>query len=156
MNKKCFLNVVFLCISLTSSSYSASVPISIFAKIGWAFGSGAASGGTAGSFFGPATFVGGLAIGGGVGVIKLLKDKKDGSGAQAPGIPTEKDGFVPSKNWDGKKRRHPINGKVGWPDKKGNIWVSTGPGPLAHGGPHWDVQTPDGMAKNVYPGGRVR
>lgn len=73
-------------------------------------------------------------------------------GAQAPGKPTEKDGYTSPKNWDGKKRRHPKNGNVGWPDIKGNIWVPTGVGPLAHGGPHWDVQYPDGKSyDNVYP-----
>lgn len=26
----------------------------------------------------------------------------------------------------------------GWEDAGGNVWVPTGPGSLAHGGPHWD------------------
>jgi hypothetical protein len=34
------------------------------------------------------------------------------------------------------------------------VWVPTGDGPAAHGGPHWDVQTPGGGYVNVYPGGR--
>ena len=77
--------------------------------------------------------------------------------AQAPGMPTEKDGFYPPKKWDGKKKTHPINGIVGWPDKKGKIWVPTGVGPKAHGGPHWDVQYPNGIDyDNVYPGGKIR
>ena len=77
--------------------------------------------------------------------------------AQAPGMPTENDGFYPPKKWDGKKKKHPINGKVGWPDKKGKIWVPTGNGPIAHGGPHWDVQHPNGRDyDNVYPGGKIR
>ena len=147
MNKN--FSILLLCISIINVSYAASVPVSIFAKIGWSFGSG----GSVGAFFGPATFAGGLVLG---GVIHLLKGKKVDNDAQAPGIPTEIDGFIPSKRWDGKKCRHPLNGKVGYPDKKGNIWVPTGPGPLAHGGPHWDVQTPNGRSKNVYPGGKVR
>ena len=74
--------------------------------------------------------------------------------AQAPGKPTEKDGYFPSKNWDGKKIKHPKNGKVGWPDRKGNLWVPSGPN--GHGGPHWDVQYPDGSHDNIIPGGRIR
>lgn len=58
--------------------------------------------------------------------------------AQAPGLPTEKDGFVPPKNWDGKKVNSPKGRGYGWPDNKGNVWVPTGP--KGHGGPHWDVQ----------------
>lgn len=77
--------------------------------------------------------------------------------AQAPGMPTENDGFIPPKNWDGKKIRHQGTGKVGWADKDGNVWVPTGPGALAHGGPHWDVQSANGKGyRNVYPGGKVR
>jgi hypothetical protein len=77
--------------------------------------------------------------------------------AQAPGKPTKEDGYIPPKKWDGKKVKHPKNGKVGWPDDKGNVWVPTGPGPLAHGGPHWDVQYPNGKGyENIYPGGKVR
>jgi|GEM_PF-5456809 len=77
--------------------------------------------------------------------------------AQAPGMPTEKDGYRPPKGWDGKKVRHPKNGKVGWPDEDGNIWVPTGPGSKAHGGPHWDVQHPNGRTyDNIYPGGKIR
>lgn len=147
MNKKIPL-IILLCCSM-NTFYSASVPVSILAKIGISFGSG----GQVGAFFGPVTFVGGLALG---SVVTLLRGRKSVNDAQAPGVPTVQDGFVPPKRWDGKKHRHPINGKVGYPDKKGNIWVPTGPGPLAHGGPHWDVQTPDGRAKNVYPGGKVR
>lgn len=149
MNKNFSLIVLLLCAGFTNLSHSASVPISLFAKIGWSFGTGS----SVGAFFGPVTFAGGLAIG---GIVHLLKEKKVDNDAQAPGIPTEKDGFIPPKKWDGKKCRHPLNGKVGYPDKKGNIWVPTGPGPLAHGGPHWDVQTPSGRSKNIYPGGRVR
>ncbi|MCA7949537.1 hypothetical protein LGM43_04575 [Burkholderia seminalis] len=44
----------------------------------------------------------------------------------------------------------------GWVDADGNIWVPTGWGSGAHGGPHWDVQAPDGSYENVYPGGKRR
>ncbi len=48
-----------------------------------------------------------------------------------------------------KKRRHPKNGNIGWPDREGNIWVPTGPND--HGGRHWDVQDRDGRHRNVHP-----
>ncbi len=61
------------------------------------------------------------------------------------------------KNSDGKKKKHPKTGQYGWPDKKGKIWVPTGPGSTAHGGPHWDVVDPNGHDyDNVYPGGIIR
>ena len=132
-----------------NGSYSAIVPVSILSNIGISFGSC----GHVGAFFLPLTFVGGFAF---CGIVALWKGKTSVNDAQAQGIPTAQDVFIPPKKWDGKKHRHPINGKVGYPDRKGNIWVPTGPGPLGHGGPHWDVQTPDGRAKNVYPGGKVR
>jgi hypothetical protein len=75
--------------------------------------------------------------------------------AQAPGKPTEKDGYTPPKNWDGKKVKHPKTGQVGYPDKKGSVWIPTGPGRLAHRGPHWDVVDSKGKHKNVLPGGKV-
>lgn len=55
-------------------------------------------------------------------------------GAQAPGKPTEDDGFVPKKKWDGKKVPNPNGPGYGWPDEKGNVWVPSGPN--GHGGPH--------------------
>ncbi|QBG89999.1 polymorphic toxin type 37 domain-containing protein [Xanthomonas oryzae] len=76
--------------------------------------------------------------------------------AQAPGMPTPEDGYVCPKKWDGKKVRSPNGRGHGWPDSKGNVWVPTGPGSGAHGGPHWDVQKPGGGYDNVYPGGRKR
>lgn len=72
--------------------------------------------------------------------------------AQAPGKPTEKDGFIPKKNWDGKKVKHRRG--HGWPDNNGNVWIPTGP--KGHGGPHWDVQKPDGGYENIVPGGGIR
>ena len=77
--------------------------------------------------------------------------------ANAPGIPTKDDGFKPAKNWDGESKVRVPNGRSkGYPFKDGSVWVPTGPGSLAHGGPHWDVQFPDGSYTNVYPGGRKR
>jgi hypothetical protein len=78
----------------------------------------------------------------------------DANGAQAPGIPTEKDGFVPPKNWDGKRVKNPNGLGYGWKDKYGNIWVPSGP--KGHGGPHWDVQLAGGGYQNIVPGGNVR
>ncbi|MGI0134100.1 MAG: polymorphic toxin type 37 domain-containing protein, partial [Candidatus Micrarchaeaceae archaeon] len=73
--------------------------------------------------------------------------------ARAPGLPTAADGFVPAKNWDGLRIPSPNGAGYGYPDANGNVWVPTGTGPLAHGGPHWDVQQPGGGYQNVYPGG---
>lgn len=76
--------------------------------------------------------------------------------AREPGVPTEKDGFKPKKNWDGKLVPNPNGPGHGYPDKDGNVWIPTGTGPSAHAGPHWDVQKPGGGYVNVYPGGKVR
>jgi hypothetical protein len=73
--------------------------------------------------------------------------------AQAPGMPTEKDGYEPPKNWDGKKVKNPNGHGYGYPDKKGRVWIPTGP--KAHRGPHWDVQNPDGTYDNILPGGKI-
>lgn len=86
----------------------------------------------------------------------LAPVNNESSDAQAPGCPTEDDGFVPKRNWDGKKVKNPNGPGYGFPDKKGNVWVPTGPGPNAHGGPHWDVQRPGGGYINIYPGGKTR
>jgi RHS repeat-associated protein len=77
-------------------------------------------------------------------------------GAHDPGMPTKADGHEPPKNWDGKKVKNPNGPGAGYPDRRGNVWVPTGPGPGAHGGPHWDVEHPDGSHTNVYPGGRTQ
>ena len=79
----------------------------------------------------------------------------DSDSAQAPGKPTEKDGYIPPKKWDDKKVKHPKTGQCGYPDKKGNVWVPTGP--KGHGGPHWDVVKPNGTDyDNISPGGKIR
>jgi hypothetical protein len=49
------------------------------------------------------------------------------------------------------------NGKgYGWESDDGTVWVPTGQGGFAHGGPHWDVQTPGGGYDNAKPGGGWR
>lgn len=71
------------------------------------------------------------------------------------GKPTNEDGFVPKRNWGGKKTVA-SNGKRGYEDKDGDIWVpvkkSNHGG--AHGGEHWDVQHRDGTYHNTFPGGK--
>ncbi len=55
------------------------------------------------------------------------------------------------------KGRHPETGRVGYPDKDGNVWVPTGPGGDAHGGSHWDVHYRKSKRyDNVFPGGKVK
>lgn len=145
------------------------------------FGTGIA-GGALGGFFGPIAITSGFAFGGLLGYLfntiiqedkiplysmdlidtdKLAILHKEKSGlknagndAQAPGKPTENDGFIPPKRWDGEKVKNPNGPGYGWPDKKGEIWVPTGPN--GHGCPHWDVQNEDGTHRNVVPGGRIR
>ena len=63
---------------------------------------------------------------------KESKDKGNNGQAQAPGKPSEGDGFIPKKNWDSRKVKHRRG--YGWPDKKGSVWIPTGPD--GHGGPH--------------------
>jgi len=87
--------------------------------------------------------------------------------ARAPGRPTAADGYVPPKGGAGSRGemvKNPNGPGRGYLDDKGNVWVPTGTagapgtgttGP-AHGGPHWDVESPGGGHTNVYPGGRVR
>lgn len=82
-------------------------------------------------------------------------DATDPNGAKAPGMPGEVEGYQPPKN--GPQWVRNPNGKgYGWVDAGGKVWVPTGPGPLAHGGAHWDVQIPGGGYINVYPGGKAR
>ena len=157
------------------------LPIALGVWLGGSFGSGAAIGGATGGFFGPITFAGGIVVGGLIGIaIKVFstdkhlrqyrlsfdidvineclkndnKQKDTNNDAQAPGKPTENDGYIPPKNWDGKKVKNFNGPGYGWPDKKGKVWVPTGPN--GHGAPHWDVEAPDGSYENVMPGGRIR
>jgi RHS repeat-associated protein len=77
------------------------------------------------------------------------------SQAKAPGKPGEKEGFVDPKS--GPKWGKAPNGKSGWVDAKGNVWVPTGQAPgIAHGGPQRDVQLPRGGYQNVRPGGQLQ
>jgi hypothetical protein len=136
-------------------------------------------GASVGSVFGPMGICAGVVVGGVVGCIvnACIKDRvveyglsfkskeiasfiennkkeveNSNHGAQAPGKPTGNDGFIPKKNWNGEKVKHRRG--FGWPDKKGSIWIPSGPN--GHGGPHWDVQHPDGSYDNVLPGGKIR
>lgn len=80
----------------------------------------------------------------------------DEKNAQAPGMPTKEDGYESPKRWDGKKVKHEKTGKYGYPGKDGSIWIPTGHGSGAHGGPHWDVQYLNGDYDNIMPGGHRR
>jgi hypothetical protein len=79
----------------------------------------------------------------------------DPNGPKAPGKPSGGDGFVDPKGGD-RWSPNPNGRGSGWEDRNGNVWVPTGQGGEAHGGPHWDVQRPGGGYDNVYPGGRRR
>ncbi len=70
--------------------------------------------------------------------------------------PTEKDGYIAPKG--GPKKGKTKDGKTGWVDKYGNIWVPAPSGsPSAHGGGHWDVTRGDGKGYiNVYPEAKIR
>jgi RHS repeat-associated protein len=91
---------------------------------------------------------------------KPPSDARNPDGPKAPGKPTAEEGYRDPKG--GEKWVTNPNGRgSGWLDDKGRVWVPTGPGGSAHGGPHWDVQTPGkggrrGPHDNIYPGGRVR
>lgn len=126
---------------------------------------GAWAGAGAGSAFGPVgTVVGGL-IGAGAGawigwnivgpmLIKPPDNAYDPNGPKAPGKLGEADGFKDPKGGDSWVP-NPNPGKggagYGWQDANGDVWCPTGQGGTAHGGPHWDVQTPGGGYRNVRP-----
>jgi RHS repeat-associated protein len=78
---------------------------------------------------------------------------------KAPGRPTAADGYTAPKRGAGARGelvKNPNGAGRGYIDEKGDVWVPTGEGPTAHGGAHWDVQSPGGGYRNVYPGGAVR
>ncbi|MGY0194099.1 RHS repeat-associated core domain-containing protein [Leptothrix sp. BB-4] len=83
-------------------------------------------------------------------------DASDPNGPKAPGKPGTDVGFCDPKggpDWV----KNPNGRGSGWRGDDGRVWVPTGPRPgNAHGGPHWDVQTPGGGYVNVYPGGGRR
>lgn len=60
--------------------------------------------------------------------------------------------YIPPKSGRGQPVRDP-KGR-GFIDAKGNVW-EWAPGGAQHGGPHWDVQHPDGSHTNVAPNGKV-
>jgi hypothetical protein len=68
-------------------------------------------------------------------------DAHDPDGAKAPGKPGVNEGFQDPP--DGEEWVRNPNGRGnGWRDADGNVWIPTGHGGAAHGGPHWDVQPP--------------
>lgn len=85
---------------------------------------------------------------------KPPNDARDPTGAKAPGKPGAAEGFSDPKG--GEAWGQAPNGDWGWVDGDGNVWVPTGQGGSAHGGPHWDVNQPGGGYGNVYPGGKSR
>ncbi|MBQ7389734.1 MAG: hypothetical protein IJW02_01355 [Clostridia bacterium] len=69
--------------------------------------------------------------------------------------PTEREKYLPPKG--GPVQTKSKNGKKGWKDKNGNVWIPVPTGSKdAHGGGHWDVESPKGGYINVYPGGQTR
>lgn len=113
-------------------------------------------------YWGGAAIIGAVAIDGITANIKKnhANDSKKKEDANKPVVkpgqqPTEKEGYVAPKKGPVKGKNK--DGKVGWKDKNGNIWVPQPTGSVgAHGGGHWDVQSPKGGYVNVYPGGMIR
>lgn len=115
--------------------------------------------------FGPPGMIVGGVIGAGVGaaagwwltgpmLAKPPENAYDPNGPKAPGRPTEGDGFLPPKggaNWVPNPNPKQGGSSHGWEDIKDDIWCPTGQGGRAHGGSHWDVQTPGGDYRNVKP-----
>ncbi|WP_146749413.1 RHS repeat-associated core domain-containing protein [Paracidovorax anthurii] len=86
--------------------------------------------------------------------IKPPANAYDPNGPKAPGKPSEADGFKSPKggdNWVPNPNPGKGGSSWGWQDAKGDVWCPTGQGGNAHGGPHWDVQTPGGDYRNVKP-----
>jgi RHS repeat-associated protein len=96
-----------------------------------------------------------LGIGAATMMNKIPKDAKDPNGAKAPGKPGPAEGFNDPKGGE-RWVKNPNGRGNGWLDDRGRVWVPSGQGGSAHGGPQWDVQTPGGGYDNVYPGGKVR
>jgi RHS repeat-associated protein len=78
----------------------------------------------------------------------------DPNGPKAPGYPGDPEAGHPDyvdpkggPNWV----TNPNGPGYGWEDRSGDVWVPTGWGGAAHGGPHWDVQTPGGGYRNAKP-----
>ena len=83
------------------------------------------------------------------------EEEKDKAIVKPGQKPEEKDGYIAPKG--GPVKGKTKDGKIGWKDKNGNIWVPAPTGSSqGHGGGHWDVQSPKGGYLNVYPGGKIR
>jgi hypothetical protein len=82
----------------------------------------------------------------------------DPNGPKAPGKPGADEGFEDPKSgesWVQNPNAGAGGASHGWEDSKGRVWCPTGQGGRAHGGPHWDVQLPNGGYINVRPGQNV-
>ncbi|CAN5476210.1 hypothetical protein BH10CYA1_BH10CYA1_61880 [soil metagenome] len=80
------------------------------------------------------------------------------NGPKAPGAPGAANGFRHPKggpNWVPNPNPGRGGSSHGWQDDRGRVWCPTGRGGRAHGGPHWDVQSPGGGNTNVGPGQRI-
>lgn len=80
---------------------------------------------------------------------------KDAAGAKAPGKPGALEGFVDPKGGE-ECVCEPNGGWHGWRHKDGSVWAPTGWRGIAHAGPHWDVQYPNGGHRNALPAPRWR
>lgn len=103
-------------------------------------------------------FLGGYLIADQLGNLIFAKppdNAYDPYGPKAPGKPTPDDGFEEPKGGDDwVPNPNPGRGgsSYGWKDAKGDVWCPTGQRPgRAHGGPGWDVQSPGGGYRNVWP-----
>lgn len=65
-----------------------------------------------------------------------------------PGIPTQEDGYIPPKNWDGKKIQSTQDDGYGWPDAQGNLWVSHSLN--AEKNAYWSVESLSDAYYTVY------
>lgn len=86
--------------------------------------------------------------------IKPPDNAYDPNGPKAPGKPGADDGYFPPKggpNWVPNPNPGKGGSSWGWEDKKGDVWCPTGQGDNAHGGPHWDIQSPGGGYRNKRP-----
>nr|WKF59728.1 tRNA(Glu)-specific nuclease WapA [Paraburkholderia busanensis] len=90
----------------------------------------------------------------GITSIKPPTNAYDPNGPKAPGKPSAADGFQDPKggeNWVPNPNPGRGGSAWGWEDSSGDVWCPTGQGGNAHGGPHWDVQSPGGRNRNVRP-----
>jgi RHS repeat-associated protein len=128
------------CVGVAVGTGGLAVPV-LLPGCGAAMAEACAAGGLAGAAAGAAIDI---------AYQKPPADAYNPNGPKAPGKPGANDGFVGPKGGDNWVRNP--NGKGwGWEDASGDVWVPTGLGGLAHGGPHWDVQTPGGGYRNQRP-----